>query len=61
MNSDLKLVQSKLKKFIKIQKNVELSKICTFKIVDTSDANTIITDENVKLFQKEGENSFSIV
>jgi len=41
--------------------SAEKSKICTFKIVDTSDANTIITDENVKLFQKEGENSFSIL
>ena len=39
----------------------EKSRMCTFKIIDTTDANTIITDEHVKLFQREGENSFSIL
>jgi len=32
MNSDLKLVQSKLKKITKVSKNVDVSKFCTFKI-----------------------------
>lgn len=32
MNSDLKLVESKLKKIVKISKNADLSKFCTFKI-----------------------------
>ena len=36
MNSDLKLVQSKLKKITKVSKNVEISKICTFKIGGTT-------------------------
>ena len=40
---------------------IEKSRICTFKIIDTIDANNVITDENVKLFQREGENSFSIL
>ena len=39
----------------------EKARICTFKIVDTLDASNIITDEKVKLFQREGENSFSIL
>ncbi len=39
----------------------EKARICTFKIVDTLDANNIITDEKVKLFQREGGNSFSIL
>lgn len=34
---------------------------CTFKIIDTNNLENVITDENVKLFQKESENSFSIL
>lgn len=44
-----------------VQKNSnEKSRICTFKIIDTANADNVITDDNVKLFQREGENSFSI-
>lgn len=39
----------------------EKSRICMFRIIDTTDANTIITDNNAKLFQREGESSFSIL
>ena len=38
----------------------EKSRICTFKIIDTINADKTIVDEQVKLFQREGENSFSI-
>ena len=34
---------------------------CTFKIIDTTNADSNITDNNVELFQKEGENSFVIL
>lgn len=45
-----------------VKKNsVEKARICTFKIIDTTAADTVIIDENVKLFQREGENSFSIL
>ena len=36
-------------------------KTCTFKIIDTANAGSNITDTNVSLFQKEGENSFAIL
>lgn len=45
-----------------VQRNSnEKLKICKFKIIDTIDANNIIVDENVKLFQREDENSFIIL
>ena len=45
-----------------VKKNTnEKSRICTFKIIDTVNADNIILDEQVKLFQREGENSFSIL
>lgn len=45
-----------------IEKNsIEKSRICTFKIIDTKKADITITDENVKLFQREGENSFIVL
>ncbi|MBE5813462.1 MAG: hypothetical protein E7314_07480 [Clostridiales bacterium] len=34
---------------------------CTFKIIDTKNVDSNITDNNVSLFQKEGENSFVIL
>lgn len=41
--------------------SAEKLKKCTFKIVDTNNAGTTITDEDVKLFQRESENSFVIL
>jgi hypothetical protein len=40
---------------------IEKSRICKFKIIDIDKPKNIITDDNVKLFQREGENSFSIL
>lgn len=34
---------------------------CIFRIIDTNNSENIIMDKNVKLFQKESENSFSIL
>ena len=41
--------------------SIKKSRICTFKIIDTLNPNDSISDENVELFQREGENSFSIL
>jgi len=43
------------------QNSGEKARICMFKIIDTINADEVITDEQVKLFQREGENSFSIL
>ena len=45
-----------------VNKNsIEKARICTFKIIDTKNPELTITDENVRLFQREGENSFIIL
>lgn len=45
----------------KLEKNsVEKCRLCKFDIVDTQVPNNCITEENVKLFQREGEKYFTI-
>lgn len=41
--------------------SAEKARVCTFKIIDTKNPNLTITDDNVKLFQREGENSFIVL
>lgn len=40
---------------------IEKARICKFKIIDIDKPKNIIEDNNVKLFQREGENSFSVL
>lgn len=40
--------------------NSEKYQNCILKIVDTQNPNDILTDNNAKLFQREGENSFNV-
>lgn len=49
------------KEYSVAKNSIEKSRICTFKIIDTKNADITITDENVKLFQREGESSFIIL
>lgn len=49
------------KEYSVAKNSIEKSRICTFKIIDTKEADITLTDENVKLFQREGENSFIIL
>lgn len=45
-----------------VEKNsIEKSRVCTFKIIDTKNPDNTITDDSVKLFQREGENSFIVL
>lgn len=49
------------KNYTVAKNSIEKSRTCMLKIVDTQNAETIITDENAKLFQREGENNFIIL
>ena len=49
------------KEYSVAKNSIEKSRVCTFKIIDTKQADITVTDNKVKLFQREGENSFIIL